>query len=461
MADDGTARQLQAHRRHLRGEPQLRQPVRAVGRRQRPARHRPGRRRRRPHDAGRPGRHAVPVPEAARRQPRHRRRGQHAQQAAVQPGDGHVPGQQHRHLHEPLPERAVQHRPVHPGRRDDLPAAEPGVQLPERDQNGALQGRRHAGRPARRLHARPGPPVLPGAVPAQRRPAEPLRDRQRLGRDDDGLLRHDPAADLQVPARQGAPNYVIADQFFQAAFGGSFLNHQYLIAAAARVAEPADGPARRRSIPPGIPHAVSALQADGHRGRRQPSPRRAACDDVAGLACGDWAVNTLQPPYQPQGSFGATSRRSTTRTPTDHRRPADRRRRQLGLVRRRLGQRRRQRRRPRLDERHRPGTCTDPQRRPTADGKAYPYCPDSSFQFHHQPFNYFARYAPGSPTGRSPKDERLPLRGAERHSCPQVSFVKPLGNENEHPGYASEPNGSDHLVDLIKAIETGRRPRTR
>jgi phospholipase C len=36
-----------------------------------------------------------------------------------------------------------------------------------------------------------------------------------------------------------------------------------------------------------------------------------------------------------------------------------------------------------------------------------------------------------------------------------VSFVKPLGNENEHPGYASEPNGSDHLVDLIKAIENG------
>src|SRR4029450_1875818 len=31
----------------------------------------------------------------------------------------------------------------------------------------------------------------------------------------------------------GAPNYVIADHFFQAAFGGSFLNHQYLIAAAA------------------------------------------------------------------------------------------------------------------------------------------------------------------------------------------------------------------------------------
>jgi acid phosphatase len=33
-----------------------------------------------------------------------------------------------------------------------------------------------------------------------------------------------------------------------------------------------------------------------------------------------------------------------------------------------------------------------------------------------------------------------------------VSFDKPLGVENEHPGYASEPNGSDHLVDLLQAI---------
>ena len=29
----------------------------------------------------------------------------------------------------------------------------------------------------------------------------------------------------------GAPRYVIADRFFQAAFGGSYLNHQYLIGA--------------------------------------------------------------------------------------------------------------------------------------------------------------------------------------------------------------------------------------
>jgi phospholipase C len=34
----------------------------------------------------------------------------------------------------------------------------------------------------------------------------------------------------------------------------------------------------------------------------------------------------------------------------------------------------------------------------------------------------------------------------------QVSFVKPIGEENEHPGYASEPTGSTHLIELLNLI---------
>ncbi len=40
-----------------------------------------------------------------------------------------------------------------------------------------------------------------------------------------------------------APDYAISDRFFQAAFGGSFLNHQWLVAAATptfAAARPAD-----------------------------------------------------------------------------------------------------------------------------------------------------------------------------------------------------------------------------
>ena len=33
--------------------------------------------------------------------------------------------------------------------------------------------------------------------------------------------------------------------------------------------------------------------------------------------------------------------------------------------------------------------------------------------------------------------------------------MKPYGAENEHPGYASASEGSDHLVDLISAVMDG------
>ena len=33
-----------------------------------------------------------------------------------------------------------------------------------------------------------------------------------------------------------------------------------------------------------------------------------------------------------------------------------------------------------------------------------------------------------------------------------VSFIKPVGEENEHPGYASEHSGSTHLIELLQLI---------
>ena len=79
---------------------------------------------------------------------------------------------------------------------------------------------------ARGLHPGSGAPLLPGAVPDRRRQAGPLRHRQRRRRPDMG---HYETRQLPIYGylhSPGAPNYVIADHFFQAAFGGSFLNHQ-------------------------------------------------------------------------------------------------------------------------------------------------------------------------------------------------------------------------------------------
>jgi acid phosphatase len=105
-------------------------------------------------------------------------------------------------------------------------------------------------------------------------------------------------------------------------------------------------------------------------------------------------------------------------------------------------------------------TCGDPDSAPAGpDGAGkpggYPFCPHKSYQQHHYPFAYFSRYAPGQPDRAHLQDEKDFLWTAKNGGLPAVSFVKPLGIENEHPGYTSEPNGSDHLVELIKAIESG------
>jgi phospholipase C len=77
------------------------------------------------------------------------------------------------------------------------------------------------------------------------------------------------------------------------------------------------------------------------------------------------------------------------------------------------------------------------------------------FQYHHQPFVYFANYAVGQPGRAHLQDETDFEDAVAAGTLPTVSFVKPYGTENEHPGYASEPDGSDHLVDLLEQITSG------
>jgi acid phosphatase len=256
----------------------------------------------------------------------------------------------------------------------------------------------------------------------------------------------------------GAPKYVIADHFFQAAFGGSFLNHQYLIAAAA-------------PLFPGGTHAV--LDPQGFARNNFPLYRSTfptvdgnvtqACGLTTTrtwLACGDYAVNTVLPYYQPTGSFAAKipviDDTKTAMTIGDRMTDAgvswayygggwDN---AAGNVNGR-------------GYTNGPGpTCGDPNSAPAGvDGagqnSGYPYCPDKSYQQHHYPFAYYARYAPGQPDRAHLQDEQDFFYAATNGSLPSVSFVKPVGVENEHPGYASEPNGSDHLIDLIQAVENG------
>ena len=79
---------------------------------------------------------------------------------------------------------------------------------------------------------------------------------------------------------------------------------------------------------------------------------------------------------------------------------------------------------------------------------------DPLFQFHHQPFAFCANYADGTP-GRAAhlKDEQNFYADVASGDLPAVTFIKPLGPDNEHPGYASLLTGQQHVADLVGAIQ--------
>lgn len=242
------------------------------------------------------------------------------------------------------------------------------------------------------------------------------------------------------------PHYAISDRFFQAAFGGSFLNHQWLIAAATPTWP--GGPVNRHSIVDsnGMPISYPLYQATGATADRVLT---SLCPAVKpDLLCGDYAINTIQPPYEPHEP-------TVQLPPQSHPTIGDR----LSAA--------------GIDWAwyaggwsnangdvgapgwtNGPSSCTDPDTDPDAE---WPFCPNEFFQDHHQPFNYFANYAPGTAARAAhlrDEEEFLASARASDKDCglKPVSFVKPIGLENEHPGYASEYHGSDHLVDLLRAV---------
>lgn len=255
----------------------------------------------------------------------------------------------------------------------------------------------------------------------------------------------------------GHPRYAIADNFFQAAFGGSFLNHQWLIAARTPVFANAaqDGSSSdlhsivdSNGMPVKYPlYTPTSPVKDAQLTVKCPSP-------VAGLACGDYAINTIQSTYQPFAPGTPDAKKLPPLTqPTIGDRLSDA---HISWAWYSGGWANANGDIGRLGWTNGNGpTCADPN---TAKGAIFPNCPNTLFQYHHQAFNYYANYAPGTEGRRRHlRDEQgfLKLANESAKECKlrTVSFIKPLGAENEHPGYASESNGNNHLVDLIQAVE--------
>lgn len=204
----------------------------------------------------------------------------------------------------------------------------------------------------------------------------------------------------RLPLWKYAAQYTLADNFYQAAFGGSFLNHFWLICAC--TPRYPDAPAEMRAILDNNGELIKdgAVTPDGY------------------------AVNTLQPyfmPHKPGMSDPQQSLPPQT-SPT-------------------IGDR--------LSEKN-----IDWAWYAGGWNEALSGWPAPTFQFHHQPFAYFSHYADGSENkARHLKDESDFLAAIERGTLLPVSFYKPLGIHNEHPGYADLISGEEHVAEIIKRIE--------
>lgn len=79
--------------------------------------------------------------------------------------------------------------------------------------------------------------------------------------------------------------------------------------------------------------------------------------------------------------------------------------------------------------------------------------PDKLFQFHHQPFAYFANLADGTAAkAEHLKDETEFFTALTSGNLQNVVFIKPLGPDNEHPGYADLMRGQRHVARIVAAI---------
>jgi phospholipase C len=203
-----------------------------------------------------------------------------------------------------------------------------------------------------------------------------------------------------MPEGKLAQEFTLCDNFFQAAFGGSFLNHMWLIAAATPVF-------------PGAPAAMIA------------SPPDAAGREVADTVVtpDGYAVNTafsVNHPVPPFVTDSATLVPNQT-MPT-------------------IGDR--------LTEKGVSWAWYSGGWDDALGGR-----PDPLFQYHHQPFMFFTAYADGTAAKKARlKDEKDFLAAAADGSLPAVSFVKPLGPDNEHPGYAALMRGQQHVADIVSRI---------
>jgi len=250
-----------------------------------------------------------------------------------------------------------------------------------------------------------------------------------------------------------AQKYTMADNFFHAAFGGSFLNHQFLISAAAPVY-------------PNAPLSMQpVLDTDGqllvdpatgkivHDGNITPVGGVSFTVPTA-MFDKNYAVNTIFSANLVPTFSAVNAALLPTLNDSD---PSDTTRPFIPNI------------GDRLSAKHVSwkwysggwdNALASTVSNPANNGVVPPNAPvDPLFQWHHQAFAYYDNYAPFKNGTRNPvsaahlQDENNFFTDLKHEHLPAVSFIKPLGPDNEHPGYAGLLQGQQHVADLVNAVK--------
>ncbi len=244
---------------------------------------------------------------------------------------------------------------------------------------------------------------------------------------------------------QIAREFTLCDNFFMAAFGGSYLNHQFLISgrtpeyfhaastpAKSKIAVLADGPTGARL----------ALEPDSPKSALEGKPKYVR---NGAITPDGYAVNTMAPPYQPTwvrpapggDPLLADLQDPSTLPPQTYKTIGDL-----------------------LSEKGVGWAWYGGAWQAALDGRGQGQRPN--FQHHHQPFNYFKQFAPGTQAraehlrdgglGDSPISNRF-IADAVAGKLPAVSFYKPQGNLNLHAGYSDIESGDAHVANVIEHLK--------
>ncbi|MCC6471692.1 MAG: acid phosphatase [Alphaproteobacteria bacterium] len=197
-----------------------------------------------------------------------------------------------------------------------------------------------------------------------------------------------------------AKRYTLADHFFHAAFGGSFLNHQWLICACTPVYPGAD-----------MEKIGVKFDAQGKLVRE-------------GYVTQDgYAVNTLQPvggPFDPKGD--PALRLPVQDQPT-------------------IGDR--------LSAKNVAWAWYSGGWNEAEAGQEKP----GTFSYHHQPFAFFKRFQKGGPDRqRHLKDLDDFVKDIDAGTLPPVAFYKPRSGINQHPSGSDVVKSDAHAADLLDRL---------